>query len=211
MVEINVPTANPSNTQSGEVPSIPSRTRPATAPPTIGITMIAVTWARILTSPSGVSCVIRVRLTAVGRAGVYRRPPDRAVRPLLRRLRSSRAASGRASRPVAHLVRSRISSGRASRGRFPGIALVWGALVPTWNRSSPTALVASISRETAPFVAGFTLGNGARAVPQPANARGGSVWRDPAWSEPRPGVTLVWGRIRHHAEPQLANRSPGEH
>ncbi len=83
MAEINVPTANPSNTQSGAVPSIPSRTRPATAPPTIGITMIAVTWPRILMSPSGVSCVIRVRLTAVGRAGVYRRPLNPAVRPLV--------------------------------------------------------------------------------------------------------------------------------
>src|SRR5687767_14908282 len=59
MAEIRVPTARPASTRSGLVASIPSRNRPATAPPTIGITMIRVTRPKILTSPIGVNCAIR--------------------------------------------------------------------------------------------------------------------------------------------------------
>src|SRR6266540_6310161 len=59
MAAIRVPTTRPDSTRSGLVASILSRTRPATVPPMIGITMIRVTSPRILTSPIGVNCAIR--------------------------------------------------------------------------------------------------------------------------------------------------------
>src|SRR6187431_3497989 len=74
MAAIRVPPASPQSTRSGEVSRLRSRISPAIAPATIGITMIAVTWPRILTSPIGVSCAIRVRLTAVGRREYSRGP-----------------------------------------------------------------------------------------------------------------------------------------
>lgn len=85
---------------SGLVASILSRIRPATALPRIEITMIAVTWAMILMSPSGVSCAIRVRLTAVGRREYTEGPPFLPVpalgpRPGRRWRRECRAARGR--------------------------------------------------------------------------------------------------------------------
>ena len=67
MAAIIVPTARPDQDEKRAGRQHPVQDQAGHCAPKIEITMIAVTWPRILTSPSGVSCAIRVRLTAVGR------------------------------------------------------------------------------------------------------------------------------------------------